>query len=243
MVDVTTAPFTLVAPSASRTGTITFTSSNPSVATVDAVTGQVTVVASGRTQISASMGGNGLYSSATSVVAISVRPSNPQNLSDCQLRVACNVGDIGPAGGRVFFVDTNDLYTGVDYLEAAPADLPAIKWCDADNALNYTWGAQNIGIGMYNMQGILATCNAGAAHSVAAHSVGGYTDWYLPTPMEMQNVVSTFNTYGGQGTVNQGVTNLNTTTKYWTSYEPSVGYADLVNAADGVVSGDPKTAI
>ena len=243
MVDVTTAPFTLAAPSASRTGTITFTSSNPSVATVDAVTGQVTVVASGRTQISASMGGNGLYSSATSVVSISVRPSNPQNLSDCQLRVACNVGDIGPAGGRVFFVDTNDLYPGVDYLEAAPADLPAIKWCDADNALNYTWGAQNLGVGMYNMQGILATCNAGAAHSVAAHSVGGYTDWYLPTPMEMQNVVSTFNTYGGQGAVNQGVANLNTTTKYWTSYEPSVGYANVVNAADGVESGDPKTTI
>ncbi|MEY4634177.1 MAG: hypothetical protein RLZ18_1549, partial [Actinomycetota bacterium] len=241
-VDVTTAPFTLTAPSSNRAGTVTFTSSNPSVATVDAVTGQVSVIAQGRTHISASMGGNGLYSSATSTVSISVRPANPQNLSDCQLRISCNVGDIGPAGGRVFFVDTNDVYPGVDYLEAAPADVPSVPWCDSNNAGNYTYGPQSNGVGMYNMQGILATCVSGAAHSTISHSVNGFTDWYLPTPLEMQNVVSTFNAFGGQNSVNQGVTNLVTASKYWTSFEPSSGHAHVVNVADGVVSSVVKTA-
>ena len=239
---VASAPFTLAAPSSNRTAPVTFVSSDPSVATVNSVTGQVTIVGVGRTSLAASVAGNGEYTAASAVAELYVRPANPQNLSDCQLRISCNVGDIGPAGGRVFFVDTNDEYLGIDYLEAAPNDTAMSAWCGSSNWGQYTYGPQNTKIGMYNMQSFLATCSSGAAQATAAYSVNGYNDWYLPTPNEMQNVISTFNAFGGSSTVNNGVVNLVSGSKYWTSYEQASGYAHVVNVADSVASMEIKTA-
>ena len=226
----TTSPsFTLAAPTSSRNETISFESSNPSVATINSVTGQVTIVGAGRTSLAASIGGNGEYSSASSSVELYVRPPNPQGLSDCQLRLSCNVGDIGPGGGRIFYVDTLDQFAGVDYLEAAPADVANSQWCDNQNWGQYSYGPQNPNIGMYNMQAALGACTSGAARVAAAYTLNGYNDWYLPSTVEMQRMVSAFT--GTTGT--NGFVNLAQNSYYWTSVDTASAYAQAIGTAQG----------
>ena len=233
------APFTLTAPAASRTTPITFESSDPSVATVDGATGQVTIVGVGHATLAASITGNGEYTPASSTAELYVRPPNPQGLSDCQLRLSCNVGDIGPGGGRIFYVDTLDQFAGVDYLEAAPADVANSQWCDNQNWGQYSYGPQNPNIGMYNMQAALGTCTSGAARAAAAYTRNGYSDWYLPSTTEMQRMVSAFTsgsaTNGGTntGTVSNGFVNLAQNSYYWTSVDTASAYAQAIGTAQG----------
>ena len=69
----TTSPdFTLTAPTSSRPGTITFASSNPAVATVDAATGVVQIKGTGTAVLAAAIGGNGQYRAASAQVTITV---------------------------------------------------------------------------------------------------------------------------------------------------------------------------
>jgi len=71
----TTSPnFTLTAPTSSRAGTITFASSNPAVATVDAATGIVQITGTGTAVLAAAIGGNGQYRAASAQVTITVGP-------------------------------------------------------------------------------------------------------------------------------------------------------------------------
>jgi len=71
----TTSPnFTLTAPTSSRAGTITFASSNPAVATVDAATGVVQITGTGTAVLAAAIGGNGQYRAASAQVTITVGP-------------------------------------------------------------------------------------------------------------------------------------------------------------------------
>ena len=46
------------------------------------------------------------------------------------------VGDLGPGGGLIFFVDNNDQLLGVNYLEATPTDLGAHSWGEALRVAN-----------------------------------------------------------------------------------------------------------
>ena len=68
----TSADFTLTAPTSSRPGTITFASSNPAVATVDAATGVVQIKGTGTAVLAAAIGGNGQYRAASKQVTITV---------------------------------------------------------------------------------------------------------------------------------------------------------------------------
>ena len=69
----TTSPdFTLAAPTSSRPGAITFASSNPAVATVDAATGLVQIKGTGTAVLAAAIGGNGQYRAASAQVTITV---------------------------------------------------------------------------------------------------------------------------------------------------------------------------
>jgi len=71
----TTSPnFTLTAPTSNRPGTITFASSNPAVATVDAATGVVQITGTGTAVLAAAIGGNGQYRAASAQVTITVGP-------------------------------------------------------------------------------------------------------------------------------------------------------------------------
>ena len=125
-----------------------------------------------------------------------------------------NIGDTGPAGGIVFYV-----YGGGKHgLEAAPADQ--------DGGAGATWGCTgtditgasgtSIGSGVQNTAVILAGCaDAGtAAQLVDAYGLNGYTDWFLPSKDELNELYL-------QRDVVSGFTGVG----YWSSSQYSSNYA------------------
>lgn len=99
-----------------------------------------------------------------------------------------NVGDIGPAGGRIFF-DKGIFSDGWRFLEAAPASTE----------VNAPWGArrqnvagtgEGIGTGRRNTDLILHHLEwigetGRAAQIAAALNFGGFDDWFLPSRDEL----------------------------------------------------------
>jgi hypothetical protein len=98
------------------------------------------------------------------------------------------IGGTGPAGGIIFYVDTDDAYPGWKYLEAAPADISGTKtWASTSYQSTSISGTETaIGSGAANTRTILATdADAPAAKACADYVSGGYDDWFLPSKDEL----------------------------------------------------------
>ena len=99
------------------------------------------------------------------------------------------IGDTGPAGGKVFYVDGDGLHG----LEAAPTDQSeGIHWWNS----NYTYTeARGDGVGAGEMNTMLIIANQGTdsnsyaagicANLVIANNDVDYGDWYLPSKYEL----------------------------------------------------------
>ena len=101
---------------------------------------------------------------------------------------ACKIGAIGPGGGWIFFVDYNDQYAGFDYLEAAPADITAVAWCDVtDRSIPEAagWSANAVGAGQTNTTAMLEVCTSGAAYEADAYLTPTKSDWFLGSEGEL----------------------------------------------------------
>ena len=111
----------------------------------------------------------------------------------------CKVGQIGPGGGTIFFVDYDNEFNSFNFLEAAPAgwnlnkDLmdPTFQWCsDITHKITSptTWNSRQIGAGKLNTVEMLKTCKSGAAFEVQKFNNGKinkYSDWFLPSEGEL----------------------------------------------------------
>jgi len=125
------------------------------------------------------------------------------------------LGDVGPSGGLIFFVDTLSQFDGFTYLEAAPVDVQATAWAtnsvgcfDISNAASSCLDASiyqaaladstrinaaKIGQGSVNTALIGTRLLAGgpvdntqfAAGLADAYVYGSTTDWYLPSINEL----------------------------------------------------------
>jgi Serine/threonine protein kinase len=103
-----------------------------------------------------------------------------------------NIGDKGPAGGFIFYINPDYEADGWKYLEAAPNDFPGsnndyrIQW---DNGEYIDTGATGttIGTGMPNTQKIVDILSIGsyAAKLCSDLTQGGYSDWFLPSKDEL----------------------------------------------------------
>jgi hypothetical protein len=130
------------------------------------------------------------------------------------------VGDTGPAGGIVFYVAAD----GISGLEAAPADLAADL---------YEWGCMNIditGADLTNIGGgaantadiVAAGCtpetpgNLIAANAADAHLFGGFTDWFLPSKDELNELYLQRAFVGGFGTGIYRSSSESSATSAWT---------------------------
>ena len=136
-------------------------------ATIDTVdTGTYTVKAAGKTN----------YTGETTV--------------DFVLTVVYSIGDLGPAGGIVFY-DKGSISDGWRYLEAAPSDLSDYKW--GDTVTSVTTGTA-IGTGESNTEAIVAAMEAAnftedyAAKACANYTLGGKDDWFLPSKDELDEL-------------------------------------------------------
>jgi len=125
--------------------------------------------------------------SGTTIKAISTAPW----YSNSEVGIATfiynyGVGDIGPAGGIVFY-DKGSYSDGWRWLEAAPSDQSTgIQWY---NGSYVTTGARatHVGSGAANTATIVEIQGSGTyAASICANlSMGGYDDWFLPSKDEL----------------------------------------------------------
>jgi hypothetical protein len=103
-----------------------------------------------------------------------------------------NIGDTGPAGGFIFYINPNYATDGWKYLEAAPSDLPStdsdggIQWYNRTRVEIGATGTA-IGTGMSNTQKIVGIQGNGsyAAKLCSDLTQGGYGDWFMPSKDEL----------------------------------------------------------
>ena len=127
----------------------------------------------------------------------------------------CKVGEKGPGGGTIFFVDYNDLYAGFNYLEAAPKSCESqTAWSsDATHSLLSVngWAARAVGSGQTNTTAMLkigatsytgdlsgaAFYSAALASGVPAGCVTSKDDWFLGSLGEMKLMYDNLQGVGG----------------------------------------------
>ncbi|MHC1692950.1 MAG: InlB B-repeat-containing protein [Sphaerochaetaceae bacterium] len=97
------------------------------------------------------------------------------------------IGEVGPAGGYIFY-NKGTPSNGWQYLEAAPwaAEIEDIYWGPSDKAVGGT--LETVGSGESNTNMIVATFGAGtyAASYCTNLEYGGYDDWFLPSTDELE---------------------------------------------------------
>jgi len=126
--------------------------------------------------------------------------ANARKLSDrdilkfCTNLADCRRGEIGPAGGFIFYVAAEPTEWG-RYIEVIDTQRSA-AWCDEsrlplfENAstLLQTKIGTRIGAGKTNTELIDAACAYGAAKIVSEFEYGGFDDWYLPSLYELNEI-------------------------------------------------------
>lgn len=208
-------PFTPTLPSSASTGAITYSSSNPSVATINSTTGEITLQSGGTTTITAEQAATDNYNSSTTTVS---------------LTVTLGIGDVGPGGGKIFLLPTSSGNTTGKYFEAAVADLSSsMAWCNDDTTSIAGAHGYAVGTGEANTVAMDAACTSGAGQSAADYTNNGYGDWHLPSLDELTAMLAARTTIGGFATAS-----------YWSSSEENGGFAKRLGFPDGGMSGHLK---
>jgi uncharacterized protein len=140
-------------------------------------------------------------------------------------------GDIGPAGGFVFYVNLNYARDGWRYLEAAPFDQSAgAKWGCFRRPIQGARGTA-IGTGKRNTADIVAACTDAdiAASLCASLTLNGFADWFLPSRDELAALYSNIKATGVSDFGTRGVTD---NVSYWTSTQQTTDMANHIDFAD-----------
>jgi uncharacterized protein len=141
------------------------------------------------------------------------------------------IGDIGPAGGFIFYKNPNYLSDGWRYLEAAPFDQSAgAKWGCFRRAIAGARGTA-IGTGRQNTSDILRECTESgvAADLCASLDVTGVRGWFLPSRDELAAMYRNLKA-GGLGDFRDAGVADNVT--YWTSSQQTADMANHIDFAD-----------
>jgi len=150
------------------------------------------------------------------------------------------IGDVGPAGGWIFYDNPNYATDGWRYLEAAPFDQSTgAPWGCFRRAIEGARGTA-VGTGKQNTADILAACDEpGTAAALCANlRLNGVTGWFLPSRDELtlmyRNLVAS-------GAADFGFCNTADNFTYWASSQQTADMAVHVDLPDlGRVHGDDK---
>jgi DUF1680 family protein len=141
------------------------------------------------------------------------------------------VGDVGPAGGFIFYENPNHAADGWRYLEAAPFDQTAgAKWGCFRRAIAGARGTA-IGDGKQNTIDIMRECTESgtAADLCAGLIVNGVRGWFLPSRDELALMYRNLKA-AGIGDFRDGGVADNFT--FWTSSQESADMANHIDFAD-----------
>jgi hypothetical protein len=145
------------------------------------------------------------------------------------------VGDTGPAGGTIIFVDYLNQFSTFNYIEISPVSTEVSRqWCVTANQ-ETSVGTTKLGIGegQANTALIIAQSGNNDSATVAAAycdslSSGGYSDWYLPSLAELQAWQNTMITTDTGG--------LNPNYTYWSSSEKLEWFAYGISGIEPDIS-------
>lgn len=167
---------------------VVFASLTAGTCTTGGVNGStVTFVSEGTCTIQATQAGNSKFLAAPGVT----RSFAIMTAESCAAGGTCEPGDVGPGGGRVFYVDY-ERPAGSRVFEAAPngwsggADPTATSGCLGTVIPGASGGG--MGAGRENTAAIIAGCDTpGIAARLADQYVNeSASDWYLPSIGEME---------------------------------------------------------
>jgi len=157
-----------------------------------------------------------LFAPLLSLVPIPAHAVAP--LSTCATGGVCQIGDIGPGGGIVFYVAPSTFTqigasgpmctTNCKYLEAAPTS-GVNAWIDNNNASGYEWSGKPfdgigttgtaIGTGYANTLAMVSQSNTAERAGTATRAFRGpnnLSDWFLPSKDELGELASKKGTVG-----------------------------------------------
>jgi hypothetical protein len=140
-------------------------------------------------------------------------------------------GDVGPAGGLIFYVNPNDATDRWRYLEAAPFDQSAgAPWGCFRQLIGGARGTA-VGTGRQNTRDMLAACPdpQTAAALCANLTVNGVGGWFLPSRDELALVYRNLKVTGA---VDFGDTGRHDNVSYWASSQLTADMAAHIDFAD-----------
>jgi DUF1680 family protein len=140
-------------------------------------------------------------------------------------------GDVGPAGGFIFYVNPNPEKDGWRYLEAAPFDQSAgAKWGCFRKSIEGARGMA-VGTGRQNTKDMLAACPdpGTAAHLCATLDLNGFKDWFLPSRDELALMYKNLMATGVTDFGTRGATDNFT---YWSSSQQTTDMANHIDFPD-----------
>jgi Protein of unknown function (DUF1566) len=123
----------------------------------------------------------------------------------CAQGGVCAIGDTGPGGGIVFYVQAPTVSAPWKYMEVAPNTWsagtvsPTIAWSSNTSVFvpNLLTGNTStvqtstaIGSGYANTQKMLRGGTFGAAQAVTSYNGGGKSNWHLPSKDELAQLYS-----------------------------------------------------
>jgi hypothetical protein len=150
------------------------------------------------------------------------------------------VGDIGPAGGLIFYDNPNYAIDGWRYLEAAPYDQSAgAKW-GCFRKLSAGARGTAVGTGKQNTLDMLAACPEpeNAAALCSNFSLNGVRGWFLPSRDELALMYQNLRAKGAGDFRDAGVAD---NFSYWASSQQTADMAAHIDFADlGRQHGDDK---
>jgi uncharacterized protein len=141
------------------------------------------------------------------------------------------LGDVGPAGGFIFYKNPNAAADGWRYLEAAPVDQSAgAKWGCFRRVLTGARGTV-VGTGKKNTEEMLAACaeRGTAADLCANYSLNGVGGWFLPSRDELALMYRHLKATGVADFRDDGLTD---NCSYWTSSQVTADMAHHLDFPD-----------
>ena len=167
----------------------------------------------------------------------------------CQDSETYELGDVGPAGGTVFF-DKGTYSNGWRYMEAAPADLGFFEWGCTASEIGNTVAELGAGLtnsgqvtffhdNLDNYYGNPSVCNPANDGTVASqqaltYELNGFDDWFLPSQVELALMHSNLHLLGFGNFANAA---------YWSSTETDAENAQIIDFTNGSAATSPKIPI
>jgi DUF1680 family protein len=150
------------------------------------------------------------------------------------------IGDVGPAGGFIFYENPSHATDGWRYLEAAPFDQSGgATWGCFRRLIDGARGTA-VGTGKQNTAEMIAACAepGSAAHLCTTLTINGVGGWFLPSRDELVLMYRNLKV-AGLGAFDTGGRTDNI--QYWASSQQTADMAAHVDFADlGRLHGDDK---